>query len=267
MKRRVVWIGRSEERAKDLAAALAKAGLESFVRPAIHIADEIDDSAFQAFIQNPQKYDLAIFVSAEAARRAIGALQHIAQSSATLPPALAIGEATGRELAEWFRWAEKPDAVGSSESLLNSPILSKVAGQKIAVLGGTSDSKVHTLSPLLCNALTARGAQVFPLSSYRRKPASPDDGDITTLLDDNALAATVAYSGDALRNMKVMNGGIVSLPLFVIHPHLLHAAQKAGFSHPIVTPAAAETMAKIITQEISRLEKLDSIRERRERHS
>ena len=63
MKRRVVWVGRSEERAKDLAAALTKAGLESFVRPAIRITDEFDDSAFQAFIQNPQKYDLP-FLSA-----------------------------------------------------------------------------------------------------------------------------------------------------------------------------------------------------------
>ncbi|WOV91018.1 MAG: uroporphyrinogen-III synthase [Candidatus Zeuxoniibacter abyssi] len=252
MKRRVVWVGRSEERAKDLAAALTKAGLESFVRPAIRITDEFDDSAFQAFIQNPQKYDLAVFVSAEAARRAIGALRNIAQSPTTLPPALAIGEATGRELTEWFHLAEKPDAVGSSEFLLNSPILSKVAGQKIAVLGGTSNSKAHTLSPLLYSALTARGAQVFPLSSYRRKPAPPDDGAIAKLLGDNALAATVAYSGDALRHMKAMNGAIVSLPLFVIHPHLLHAAQKAGFSHPIVGPAAAEAMAKIIAQEISR---------------
>ena len=181
MKRRVVWVGRSEERAKDLAAALTKAGLESFVRPAIRITDEFDDSAFQAFIQNPQKYDLAVFVSAEAARRAIGALRNIAQSPTTLPPALAIGEATGRELTEWFHLAEKPDAVGS-ESLLNSPILSKVAGQKIAVLGGTSDSKAHTLSPLLYSALTARGAQVFPLSSYRRKPAPPDDGAIANCL-------------------------------------------------------------------------------------
>ena len=107
MKRRVVWVGRSEERAKDLAAALTKAGLESFVRPAIRITDEFDDSAFQAFIQNPQKYDLAVFVSAEAARRAIGALRNIAQSPTTLPPALAIGEATGRELTEWFHLAEK----------------------------------------------------------------------------------------------------------------------------------------------------------------
>ena len=58
---------------------------------------------------------------------------------------------------------------------------------------------------------------------------------------------TVAYSGDTVRQMKIIHPSIIQLPLFVPHPNIVNAALEAGFLRPLlITSTAGEDMAKTI---------------------
>ena len=228
-----IWLTRPVHRARALATELEKRGFRPLIRPAILIREI--PAGRQSPI--PQNLHLAIFVSAEAAAR---------QPSPRNPaPALAIGKSAADALPANFALAAPP--ARDSAELAALPILQNIAGKNIAVLGGVSDA-TPTPSPPLCAELAGRGANVFPISKYRRDPAPPDDGELSRLAESGVLRAATAFSAETLAAMLRLtapqNEWLRRLPLFVHHRAVARSAAEMAFSDII----ASEDMADAIVR-------------------
>lgn len=252
MKPPAVWISRPRRRALPLARALIKHRLTPFLMPAMRIVAVEKSAAVKQFLNRPHDFDLAVFVSEEAARRCHPLLSAAAK---TPLPALAIGAATLTALRMIPALTASDETAGASDSLLRLPCLraAQIDGKKIAVIGGLSGDNPHSLSPQLCAALTARHARVSPLAMYRRLPPLPHNK-VTQQPAAGILRAAVAYSGDTAANMLAMtapdNAWLKNLPLFVTHPQIAAAAQKIGYQTPQLAPAATAAMAARIARQL-----------------
>lgn len=241
-----VWVSRPYRRAFDLVRALRRHGLTPVIKPAMRII-AAKNAHFKQLLARPQFYDLAVFVSEEAAHRC----RNLIAAKKPLP-ALAIGETTFAAVEKIAAFAAIRAPAGDSDALLRSPHLraKTIAGKKIAVVGGMSGNDINSLSPTLCDTLRKRGAEVFCAVAYHRIPAPKDDAKIAFHCESETLRAAVAYSGDTAANMAAMGGmhhaHILRLPLFVIHRNIAAAAQKTGYSNVhIAAPDADKIAAQI----------------------
>ncbi|MGI9306415.1 MAG: uroporphyrinogen-III synthase, partial [Gammaproteobacteria bacterium] len=199
-KHAVVWVGRPRRRAAALARELRNLELTPLVKPAMRIAAAKDSAARKLFFARPQHFDLAVFVSEEAADRCRPHLP----AAASLP-ALAVGPATFAAIAGIPALAAQPAPAGDSEALLRLPQLqaAKVRGKKIAVVGGVSGGDADSLSPHLCRILQKRGADISAVAVYRRLPPKPD-AETARLVSAGIVRAAVAYSGGTAAAMLAM---------------------------------------------------------------
>ncbi len=239
-----VWVSRPYRRAFDLARALRRHDLADIIKPAMRIV-AAKNRHFNQLLSRPRFYDLAIFVSEEAAHRC----RNLIAAEKSLP-AMAIGDATFAAVEKIAAFAAVRASAGDGDSLLRSPHLRarQIDGKKIAVVGGVSGDDPHSLSPDLCEELRRRGAEVFCAVAYRRIPAPANDADIAALCESGTLRAAVAYSGDTAANMLAMiaprhRDFFLRSPLFVIHRNIAAAAQKMGFRDVHIAPPDAEKMA------------------------
>ena len=247
-----VWISRPRRRAKLLAEELKKLGLRPVIKPALRLLAAKDSKPLKQFAARPQNFDIAIFVSEEAAYR-IQNIQKTPPAKNTPLPAFAVGPATLKTVAAIPSFAAQNAPAGDGEALLRLPQLQtkNIKDKKIAVVGGISGEDSNSLSPFLCGELRARGAAVFLIAAYRRLPPSAAEtagmAKIGELAANRTLRAAVAYSGGTAAAMLQMtapnNAWLKRLPLFVIHPQIAAATKKMGYQNAILAPAEAATMA------------------------
>ncbi|MGI9337323.1 MAG: uroporphyrinogen-III synthase [Gammaproteobacteria bacterium] len=242
-----IWITRPLEKSTALAEALQRRGLQTIVQPALNIEDYGDTRLLERFLTNPRRYFVALFVSAEAARR----FAMVAEKTIAHPPAMAIGGATKNALGKSFAKIVCPQNVGDTPALLHNPMLSRPANKQIAIFGGLRGDDPESLSPALCRALVRQGAKITTIPLYRRVAPKGDSG-ISVMGTSGQLGAAVAYSAETLLYMEEMtapdNRWLKELPLFVIHPSIMDAARMRGFGNVTVSMPAPETMATAIAE-------------------
>lgn len=254
-----VWITRPREKSAALVEALRRRGLQTLVQPALNIEEHGDTRMLDRFLGNPRRYQLAIFVSAEAGRRFAESAAGLFDHPIAHPAALAIGGATGRSLAGSFAKVVCPSRASDTPALLHHPMLSRPAGKQIAVFGGWRGDDEESLSPGLCRALLRQGAHVTPVPMYRRVAPLADDGMLAKLARDGVLRAAVAYSAETLFFMEEMtapeNRWLKALPLFAIHPTIVDTARMHGFHNVFLAGASPREMAEAIARQLAKKRK------------
>jgi len=245
----VVWVSRPAHRAAGLVRELTAAGLTPYLQPALNIEEIAVDADGGKLANAP--YDIVVLISAEAARR-------FAAIRKTPFAALSVGGASAKAVREnsLAQLLVEPPAVADSEQLLELPVLQNdIEGKRVLVVGGETRSadpdRIYAaggIAPLLCETLTSRGAAVQTLALYRRSMPMLNPNEKEELQKHAPqFKAAVAYSGETAANMLAMLGAETSqTPLFVIHPNIAAAAEKAGWQNVQLAPSDDAGMAQAI---------------------
>lgn len=227
-----VVVTRPAHQAQPLARLIEEAGGRAVLFPAIEIRDVEDPTSFNRVIDRLDEFDLAIFISPNAAERALDLIL----ARRKLPPRLklaAIGSGGVKALeARGVGGIIAPQRRYDSEALLELP---DIAGaRRVAIFRGAG-GREH-----LGAALGARGAVVEYAECYRRSRPDLDPRPLLAAWSRNELDAVTATSSEGLRNLFDMVSSAGRAPLqgtalFVPHPRIAGAARELGVRKVIVT--------------------------------
>jgi len=222
-----VLVTRPAHQSGPLARAIAQAGGEAVLLPAIEIAEPVDPIPLQQALQAVPHASHAIFVSRNAVERGLPALR-----SHGWPPTLrfaAVGAATARALhAGGIKDVIVPADRFDSEALLDLLPADDVRGRTILLFRGEGGRE------LLADTLSARDARVVHAICYRRRrPANPDP-DVLVRIAHGQLDIAIATSVEILENLVAMMNTstrerLLAMPLIVVGDRVHTAARTLGF--------------------------------------
>lgn len=248
----VIVITRPASQAGNLAVRLQQRGMSILRFPVIEIKAIIGNPALNNVIAHLQDYDLAIFVSANAANLGMQAVLAQRNWPAHLVVA-AIGQATAQALSDH---AHPPSitapAPNNSESLLGLSQLSSLHGKRVVIFRGTGGREE------LATVLRERGAQVDYAECYQRSMPVTDSTAVTRAWDDNHRLVFIITSNEGLQNLYNLIPGdyrskLQSSQLVVISRRAAELAASLGFIQPAIVCAAAsdDAMAESLEQLLS----------------
>lgn len=220
--------------ADGLARELNLLGAEALNFPVIGIA-AADPAPLQAL--NLADFHLAFFVSPNAVEQAFRI-----RPPEDWPAALllaTVGPASARALAlQGYPLAIRPSCGFDSEAVLALPQFSAeaLAGKRVLLLRGEGGRE------LLADTLRERGAQVVPVSCYRRICAALDPAPLLARFARGEIAALVFSASEGLRFFLEITGAggpamLQTVPCFAPHPRICAALQAAGAARVQQTPA------------------------------
>jgi len=221
-----VLVTRPARQSGGFAQKISAIGAVPVVFPAIVILPPADTAALDRVHAELDRYDIAVFVSANAVE--YGATDH-ARWPAKLV-AFAPGPGTADALAAvGIDNARIPATTLDSEGLLALPELTDVARRRVIVFRGEGGRD------LLVDTLRARGAHVDTVACYRR--AAPASG--ATELDDafaqRRIDAITITSSEGLANLwrivvPATREAWRARPTFVPHPRIASRARELGIA-------------------------------------
>jgi uroporphyrinogen-III synthase len=227
---RVILVTRPVHQSAALAEGIRAAGGEALLFPALEIVP-VDPHSLASLLFRLSDYDMAIFISPNAARFGMAAVRE----AATLPDEIevfAVGPGTAKTLETLGLSGVTVPPGQDSEALLALPQLEQVAGKRIAIFRGVGGR------PLLADTLRSRGAAVDYVECYRRRRPDADAGPLLQRWAD--VSAVTIASAETLHNLAAMLGdsgaGLLrAIPLFVPHEKIADAARMSGMTEVIVT--------------------------------
>ncbi|MCC7216900.1 MAG: uroporphyrinogen-III synthase [Burkholderiales bacterium] len=221
-----VLVTRPARQAAGLVAQLAALGARPVVFPAIVILPPADRAALDRAHAALDRYDVAIFVSANAVEYGVPAADR-------WPPTLrafAPGPGTAAALAAaGVNNATIPATTFDSEGLLALPDFAQPAGTRVVIFRGDG-GREH-----LGDTLKARGATVDYVACYRRAAPQSGAGGLVEALREGRLHALTLTSSEGLDNLCGLLDAeslrlLKTLPAFVPHPRIAARAQALGFA-------------------------------------
>jgi uroporphyrinogen-III synthase len=230
---KTIVVTRPARQAERLAKLIRAAGGEAILYPVIEIRDVDDPARLNGLIDRLDEFDLAVFISPNAAGKAIGLIEARRALPATLAVA-AVGPGTAKELAGLgIANVVAPGGRGDSEALLALPQLAQPRGKRVIVFRGDGGRE------LLADELTARGALIEYATCYRRVRPDLDPAPLFAAWASRRLNAVTVTSSEGLRNLCEMVGAagralLAQTPLFVTHPRIGQTAREVGLSDVIV---------------------------------
>ena len=234
---------RPREQSARLAALLEAAGARPLVYPAIEIAEPGDPAAASAALARLTQFDLAVFISPTAVRKAFA---RISAWPAALAAA-AVGRGTARELEQHgVHPALVPESGADSEALLALPGLAQMAGKRVLVLRGEGGRE------LLGQTLEARGARVEYAELYRRVPPAADPAPLLQAWARDEVHAVTITSASGLRNLVERLGpqgadALRRTPLFAAHRRIADEARRLGVREVLVAgPGDDEMLERLV---------------------
>lgn len=238
-----VVVTRPVAQAENLCQTLQQQGKTVIRFPVLEILATDKPETLTATLGQLEKYDLAIFVSANAVE--YGLQQLAAQSPGRQwPDALsiaAIGQATARAVSNHgLKLSLQAPRPYNSESLLALPALQKISGQRLLIIRGEG-GREH-----LAETLRNRGATVEYAECYRRSiPAS----DVTPLLQAWKAKRRLMFvltSNEGLQNLYHMLGEaerkkLLASSIVVVSERAIDKAKELGFEkEPLLASAASD---------------------------
>ncbi|MGH8620490.1 MAG: uroporphyrinogen-III synthase [Burkholderiales bacterium] len=246
---RGILITRPAHQSASLAERVRAVGGEPILFPALEIADLVDPAPLNALVARLAGFDWAVFVSPNAASRALQSIRAHGVWPTDLRAA-AVGRGTVRELnRQGVASVVAPQTHFDSEALLECPELQAVAGRRIVIFRG--DGGRETLG----DTLAARGAQVEYAACYRRVRPAADPAARAALLarwTRGDVQAVTAASAETLANLFVLLGEagaarLCGTPVFVPHARIAQAARELGVATVTVTAAGEEGLVAGLT--------------------
>lgn len=228
-----VVLTRPQAPADALAAPLEREGARVFLFPALAIEDLPLTAALERLLAELARFELAVFVSANAVEKALAMVRRIAPWPPRLPVA-AIGEATAEALRNaGFTAVISPHERHDSEALLALPQLQReqIAGKNVIVFRGEG-GREH-----LKESLEARGARVEYAECYRRVRPKGDPRALLEALARGEVQAVSALSAETLENFVAMidnDKALAAVTLLVPHDAIA-ATRGARFARVVVT--------------------------------
>lgn len=233
-----IAVTRPRDQAVQLAQRIEQAGGIPLLFPLLEIEPAQDANRLHEQLARLAQFDLAIFISPNAAQFGITAIR----ADGGLPQALKIatvGQGSAKALrASGVANVIAPTGRFDSEALLALPELQNVTGWRVMIFRGDGGRE------LLGDTLKARGATVEYATCYRR---SKPQQDVRVLLDAKPDALTVT-SSEALgylcqmldtcpepsRRSNVQNA-LRDTPLFVPHARIAELARQQGWQQVHLT--------------------------------
>ena len=228
-----VIVTRPARQAALLTRQLAALDATPIVIPAIVILPPANRAPLDDAHAALARYDIAIFVSANAVEYGVPAPHVWPAKLLTLAP----GPGTSAALAATgITDARIPASTFDSDGMLELPELHDVEGKRVVIFRGEGGRGQ------LGDALRQRGAEVTYVECYRRAaPTTGAAGLREVLLDARAHALTLT-SSEGLDNLCALLDGadlgrFKQLPAFVPHPRIALHARDLGFV-PVETRGA-----------------------------
>lgn len=238
-------VTRPAHQAAHLCGLIAAAGGIAIPVPALAIEEPTNPAAARILVSQLDDFDIAIFVSTNAAEKGM-ALIH---ERGTLPKALQLA-AVGRRTAQTLQHcAGRVDIQApppyNSEALLTVLDPTSVHGKQIVIFRGEGGRE------LLGESLRQRGATVRYAEIYRRVKA--DGGLADTLASAGEIDLVVVTSQEGLRKLLEMAEDIqrrdwlMNRQLVVISHRVAELAMALGFHHPPMVAEQATDEALVET--------------------
>ncbi len=238
-----IVVTRPREQAAELARRIEDLGGTSILFPLLEITPLADQRSLHAVVTRLHEFQLAIFISPNAARFGMQAILAAGKQPAPVRVA-SVGPGTSKVLhGLGVQDVLAPRDKFDSEALLALPELQLVQGWRVAIFRGESGRE------LLGDTLQARGAIVEYVACYQRGKPQQDAAPLLAQMPD----AITASSSEALGYMAEMLGvagmeKFVQLPLFVPHERIAQAATKLGWRNVIATAGADDgLLAGLVT--------------------
>lgn len=233
-----ILVTRPEHQAEHLCRLIEQAGGQAIRLPVLIINDSSSTSAVTETLSHLGDYDLAIFISPNAVRFGLDAVDRAGGLPVTLQLA-AVGKGTARALtARTGRSLDLvPEERFDSESLLALDAMQQMAGKRVVIIRGNG-GREH-----LAETLRQRGAQVDYTEVYQRlcPTALPEDDD---RLDKADIITTTSCEG--LDNLVAMtpvtqHRRLFATPLLVVSDRARVHARELGFqAECLLSPLAAD---------------------------
>lgn len=189
-----VLVTRPQEQCDELCALIEAQGACAIRMPLLEIREPApDDGSLRRRLLALDSFDSLIFVSTNAVRRAVAAIEDYWPQFPVGIRLIAIGPSTAALAEAQFGLAVEGLAGGvTSEDLLGLESLTRVEGQRIGIFRGQGGRD------LLAQELRRRGATVDYFDVYRREAVRYDDAEVERCLLDSRPSALLATSGETL---------------------------------------------------------------------
>lgn len=236
-----IVVTRPAEQGGKLAAAIEANGGSALSFPVLAIFDSADPRPLLEAAARLDEFDVAVFVSPNAAEKALAAITARRPWPAHVTAA-AMGETSARIIARFgVTGILIPSARFDSEALLGLAEFrpERMRGRKVAIFRGDTGREV------LGEALRARGAQVEYVECYRRGRPDADPAPLFALWQRGELDAVTVTSSEGLRNLTDMVGErgeawLKQTPLFLPHQRIAEEARRLGFTRVVRTGVGDE---------------------------
>lgn len=229
-----VLVTRPEAQQRVLCEAIATSGGKSVGFPLLAIepiAEQLAIDSLRRQVENLDNYDLVIFVSTNAARYGGELIESYWPQFPVGIDVLAVGPTTAEAVGERLNCRVQCSETGmASENLLKLPILSNVAGKKIALFRGEGGRE------LLATTLRERGAQVDYFEVYRRSVVSYPADALVNEITAGGVNVVTAFSAESLQRLLELTEAaehrsqLLGLPLLVPSERIAGLATAAGFT-------------------------------------
>ncbi len=238
-----VLVTRPEHQAQHLCRLIESEGGAPVSYPALSIKPRQDRAAVRASVGPADRYDIVVFVSANAVRFGVDLLEQRRDLCLA-----AIGPATAAALnAAGYRVSLIPAEGSDTESLLSMPQLAHLTNERVLIVRGVGGRE------LLGDTLRARGAAVSYAEVYTRAPARPTpelQAEVEQLWRHGGIQAYTATSVEVLDTLM----GIVttrcrelmdSTALLTGAARVAEAAVRYGLGSPLILADAPDDAALV----------------------
>ncbi|MFT6295497.1 MAG: uroporphyrinogen-III synthase [Glaciecola sp.] len=227
-----VLVTRPAQQQGELIQALAALGAKTLSKPMLTIEElksEVQINQLKNKILNFAEYDIAIFVSTNAAHYGSHWIDRYWPQFPVELEVIAIGPSTAKAVTELLPCGVIQSDTGvTSEDVLNLRALQDVAGCKVAIFRGIGGRE------LLASALRERGATVDYFEVYTRQGCIYSEDNFTRELvsaDVNVLSANSSETVDILKtNLGEQFDKFSGLILLVPSARVAEQARASGFT-------------------------------------
>ena len=243
-----VWVTRPSHQAEPLAKRVERLGGQAVRLPVIAITDVAQPQAVIAIVDRLERFDLAIFVSANAVRQGLRYVSRRNNRFENWAPEdwpekvqiAAIGKATAKTLAvAGLSCAFEPSAPYNSEALLAVSALQKdmIIGRRVLIFRGVGGRT------LLGDTLAARAAKVEYADVYQRTLPPWRQ---TIAIPWQSIQVIVVTSTEGLENLFAIvheseHQRLCETPFVVISQRMVEVARRLGIKNsPIFADNASD---------------------------
>jgi uroporphyrinogen-III synthase len=243
-----VLVTRPARQAGPLAQKIAALGGSPIIFPAIVILPPPDASPLAALHGRLHEFDVAIFVSANAAEFGVPASGRWPEGVAVYAPGPGSAEALA---ALGIAGVQVPATTFDSEGLLALPELTDVRGKRIVIFRGEGGRE------LLAATLRQRGARVDHVACYRRaRPASA--AGLAAAFRDQCIDVVTVTSSEGIDNLwSVLDAPAraawQAVTTLAPHPRIVARARELGLAATATAGGDAGLLAGLLQWSASHL--------------